>query len=123
MWWLVPYRSQGMLTQGLAPDPKCKLKISSFYTRSHPLDCFICAKDIIILVLLLQMMGGWEGFAVFHFCYGLVWGTVGWYYVSNIFSSVFVLLLIILSWLVYDNYVCFVCFFLFFAFFDSGPIN
>ena len=30
-----------MLTQGPAPDPKCKLKISSFLTLPHPLDCLI----------------------------------------------------------------------------------
>ena len=47
-----------MLTQKPAPDPKCKLNILSFFIRPHPLDCFICDKDIMIIVLLLQMMGG-----------------------------------------------------------------
>ena len=50
-----------MLTQGRTPDPKCKLNISSFLTLRHPLDCLTFAKDIMIIVLLLQMMGGWEG--------------------------------------------------------------
>ena len=36
-----------MLTQGPAPDPKCKLNISSFFTLPYPLDCLICAKDMI----------------------------------------------------------------------------
>lgn len=30
--WLVSCRRQGILTQGLAPNPKCKLNISSFLT-------------------------------------------------------------------------------------------
>ena len=34
------------------PDPKCKLNISSFLTLSHPLDCLICAKNIMVIVLL-----------------------------------------------------------------------
>ena len=47
-----------MLTQEPAPDPKYKLNISLSFTFSHPLDCLICAKDIMIVVLLLlQMMG------------------------------------------------------------------
>ena len=39
-----------MLTQGLVPDPNCKLNISSFPTLLHVLDCLICAKNIIIIV-------------------------------------------------------------------------
>ena len=50
-------RMRGILTQGPAPDPKCKLNISSFLTLPHPLHCLICAKNIMIIVLLLQMMG------------------------------------------------------------------
>ena len=55
----------GMLAQGPAPDPKCKLNISSFLTLPHPSDCLICANDIMIIVLLLQIMGGWEGWRWF----------------------------------------------------------
>ena len=47
-----------MLTQGCASDLKCKLNNSSFLTLLHPLDCLICAKDIMNIVLLLQMMQG-----------------------------------------------------------------
>ena len=38
-------------------DPKCELNITSFLTLPHPLHCPICAKDIMVIVLLLQVMG------------------------------------------------------------------
>ena len=44
-----------MLNQGPAPDRKCKLNISSFLTLPYPLDCLICAKDIMIIVFLQHM--------------------------------------------------------------------
>ena len=50
-----------MVTRELAPDPKCKLNISSCFTLPYPLDCFICAKDLMLIMLLLHMIGGWEG--------------------------------------------------------------
>ena len=46
-----------MLTQGPARDPKCELNITSFLTLPHPLPCPICAKDIIVTVFSLQVMG------------------------------------------------------------------
>ena len=63
--WLVSCRGQGMLTQGPAPDSSCELNIA-FLALPHPLHCPICAKGIMVTVLLLQVMGGWEG-----------WGGVG----------------------------------------------
>ena len=36
-----------------APDPKCKLNISSFLTLSHLLDCLICTRNSVSIVLLL----------------------------------------------------------------------
>ena len=45
-----------MLTQGPAPDPKCEL-------NSHH---STCARDVMIILLLLQVMGGWEGWGVVH---------------------------------------------------------
>ena len=45
-----------MLTQQPTPDPKCKLIISSFIALTHLLDCPICTRNAI--VLLLQMMAG-----------------------------------------------------------------
>ena len=44
--WLVSCSRQGTLTQGPVPDSKCKLNISLFLTFLHPLDCRICAKNI-----------------------------------------------------------------------------
>ena len=58
--WLVSCKMKGMLTQRPVPDPKCKLNIPSFLTLPHPLDCLICAKDIMITVLLLQMLRDWK---------------------------------------------------------------
>ena len=49
---------QEMLTRGPAPDPKYEFNITSFLTLSHPLHCPIGAKDILVTVLLLQVMGG-----------------------------------------------------------------
>ena len=48
-----------MLTQWPAPDPKCKLNIS-FLTLPHLPDCVICTRNSMSIVLLLQMVGGWD---------------------------------------------------------------
>ena len=58
---LVSYGRLGMLTRGPGPDPKCGFNITSFLTLPHPLYCPICAKDVMVTVLLLQAMGGWVG--------------------------------------------------------------
>ena len=57
-----------MLTQGLAPDPKCELNTTLFLAFPHPLHCVVCAKDIMIIVLLLQVMGKQEGSGVVYLC-------------------------------------------------------
>ena len=49
-----------MLTEGPAPDPKCKLIIASFLTLSHLLDCLICVRNAMSIVFLLQMIGVWD---------------------------------------------------------------
>ena len=49
-----------MLTQGPTPHPKCKLNIASFLTLPHLLDCLICTRNSVSIVLLLRMMGGWD---------------------------------------------------------------
>ena len=49
-----------MLTQGPATDPKCKLNTSSFLTLPHLSDCLICTRNSVSIVLLLQMVGGWN---------------------------------------------------------------
>ena len=49
-----------MLTPVPTPDPKYKLIMSSFFTLSHLLDCLICPRNAMSIVLLLQVMGGWH---------------------------------------------------------------
>ena len=49
-----------MLTQGPPPYPKCKCNISSFLTFPHLSDYLIGAMEIMIVVVLLEMMWGWE---------------------------------------------------------------
>ena len=93
-------REQGILTKGPAPYPKCKLYISSFLTLPHPLECLICAKDIMIIALLLQIMGGWEGWGREgggSFMLEVGWGTGVGYHIFSIFCSAIVRLLIVLS--------------------------
>ena len=66
-----------MLTQGPAPDPKCKLSILSFLTLPHLLDRLICARNVLSIVLLLQIMGdgiGGDG----SFILGFGWGHTQW---------------------------------------------
>ena len=65
--WLVSCRRQRVLIEGPVPNLKCELKIT-FVTLSHPLHCPICAKDIMVTVLLLQVMEGWGGWEVVHLC-------------------------------------------------------
>ena len=65
--WLLSCSRQGILTQGPAQDTKCELNITSFLTFPDPLHCPICAKDILVTVLLLQVMGGWVGWGVVHY--------------------------------------------------------
>ena len=59
--WLVSCRRQGMVTQGPAPDPKCKSTISSFFALPYLLDCLVCTRNAMPIVLLLQIMGGGIG--------------------------------------------------------------
>ena len=46
-------------------DPKCELNITSILTLPYLLHCPICAKNIMVTVLLLQEMGGWVGWGWF----------------------------------------------------------
>ena len=111
-----------MLTQGPAPDPKCDLNITPFFTLPHRLHCPISAKHIMVIVLLLQVMG--YGKVGRWLIYLRVWvgGQGVGYYIFSIFCFLFVLLLMVLLWLVYDSGLClFHC--SFFGFFVSGPFN
>ena len=49
-----------MLTQGAAPDPKCKLNISSSLTLPHLSDYLICTSNSMSIALLLQMVRRWD---------------------------------------------------------------
>ena len=109
-----------MKTQGPPPHPKCKCNISSFFTFPHLSSCLICVKEIMINVVLLQMMGGWEGLGVAHSCLRFGQGKRGWVPYFYTFC-LFFLLLIALSSLVHDSCCVFLCFF--FAFFVSAPFN
>ena len=60
-----------MLTQAPAPDPKCKLIISSFLTIPHLLDCLICTRNAMFIVL-LQVMRGLDRWGVVNLYYGVV---------------------------------------------------
>ena len=77
----------GMLTQGPAPDPKCKLNISSFLTLPHLSGCLICTRNSMFIVLVLQMMG--DGIGRWWLIYNRVWegGTGGGYHLVVFFIS------------------------------------
>ena len=125
--WLVSCRMQGMLTQGLTPDPKCKLNISSFLTLPHLSHCLICTRNSMLIVLLLQMVGRWDRWGVVDLEQGVGGETGSGYYlvvfvvvVFVIFSLVLLffvlscLLSLCLKWLEHDG-SC-VCFFVFYFF-------
>ena len=119
--WLVPWRRQVILTQGPAPDPKGEFNITSFLTLPHPLYCPICARNIMVTVLLLQMMGEWEGWGGGSFMLGFGWGDRGW--ISYFFHFLFCFYAVVnCSFMVCTWLLClFHC--SFFAFFVSGPFN
>ena len=50
-----------MLTQVPTSDPECKSMISMFLTLPHLLYCFICTRNAMSIILLLQMMRGGIG--------------------------------------------------------------
>ena len=66
-----------MLTPGHTPDSKCKLTISSFLTLTHVLDCDICTRNTMSIILLLLMMkdGKGEGWLIYIFILGCGRGT------------------------------------------------
>ena len=118
--WLVSCRRQGMLTQGPTPDPKCKVDIS-FLTLPHLLDCLICTRNSITIVLLLQMMGAMGYVGSGWFITRCRRGDKEWV-LSCSFVFVFVLCSVMSSvrffkWLVHDS--CCVCFFIFYFFSSS----
>ena len=120
--WLVSCRRQGMLTQGPAPDPKCKLNISSFLTLPHLLDCFVCTWNSVSIVLLLWMMGDWIGGGGW-FMSGCGWGDRGWVLSDSFFIFIFFFGTFVFwslksclsfKWVEHDS--CCACFFVYYLF-------
>ena len=116
---LVSCRSQGMLTQGPAPDPKCKLEISSFLTLTLLLDCLICTRNFRPVVLLLWMMGGWDRWRVVDSYQGESGATGGGYYLIVFFFICafvfwFLMCCFFFKWIQDDS--CCVCFFVCYLF-------
>ena len=66
-----------MLIQGPAPDPKRKWNISSFPTLPHLLDCLICTRNPLSIVL-LGMIGGWDRSRGGSFISECMWWDKGW---------------------------------------------
>ena len=64
------------MTQGPAPNPKCKLIISPFFTLPHLLDCLIFTKYAMSIVLLLQLNGGWARLGGSWFIFAFGWGDI-----------------------------------------------
>ena len=77
-----------MLTQGPAPDRKCKLIISSFVTLSHLLDCLICTRNAMLVILLLRTMGRWDKWGWLIFIRVWVVGQVEGIILQFLFSLV-----------------------------------
>ena len=48
-----------MLAESPAPDPKGKLIIFTFLTLPYLSDCLICTRNVMAILLLLQMMRRW----------------------------------------------------------------
>ena len=121
-----------MLTQGLTPGPKCKLNISSFLILPYLLDCLICTRNFVSIVLLLWMMRGggreWiDGGWLIHI---RVWVGVGgreWVLSHSLFfyffyAFVFWSLMSCLSfkWVEHDS--CCACFFVYYLF-SLSPVR
>ena len=118
--WLVSCRRQGMLTQGLTPDPKFKLNISSFLTLPHVLDCLNCTRNSVSIILLLWMMG--DGIGGGWLIYIRVWvggqgvGIISEFFAFFICAFVFWSLMscLLSKWVEHDS--CCVCFFVHYLF-------
>ena len=127
--WLASCRRQGILTQGPTPDLKCKLIISPFLSLPHLLDCLICTRNAMSIILLLQLMG--DGLGGEWLIYIRVWvGNRGWvssYSFFSVFLYVFVfccLMFSVPSFRLLEHDGCCVCFFVFTLFsFSLVPLS
>ena len=76
---------------------KCNLNILSYLTLPDPLDYLICAKDIMIIVLLLQMLRERRKVEAGSFVLGFRLGDRGWVSHFYYFLFCFCVILIFLS--------------------------
>ena len=109
-----------LTTEVPAPDPKCKLNILSFLSLPYLSDCFICNKETLIIVLLLQIMGNWKigGWFIHVRVY------MGRQRVCTIFLELLFCFCVVIncSWRIkHDS--CWLFLYFCFAFFFSGPFN
>ena len=102
-------RRQEMLTQGPAPGSKCKLNISSFFSLPNLLDCLICTRNSVSIVLLLWTIGvGVDSYQ------GVSRGSVGGYYLIVCFFTCAFVFCCLMTWVQHDS--CCVCFFVYYLF-------
>ena len=97
--------------------------IWSFLTLPHLLDCLICTRNSVSIVLLLWMMGGWDRWGVVDSYQGVGGGTGGGYYLIVFFICAFVfwslMSCLFFKWVEHDS--CCVCFFVYY-FFSLSPV-
>ena len=116
-----------MLSHNPSPNFKCKFNILLFLTLPHRVDCLICAKDIMNIVLLIMIIVklwlDWKR-GIGWFMLQLGTRDKGWVsylfwvsYYTDTFCSDFVMLFNVLSWLVHEGYC--ICFFVSFLIFDG----
>ena len=89
--WLVSCRRQGP-----ALDPKCKFIISSFLAFPHLLDCPNCKRNVMSIVLLIQIMEGMGQVGMVDLYEDVGWGTGSGYHLI-VFVFFLVLLYFVLS--------------------------
>ena len=70
---------QRILTQGPAPDPGCKSNISSFLTFPLLLQWFICTRNSMLIVVIIND-GGWDRWWSGWLISGVIGGTGDEYY-------------------------------------------
>ena len=87
----------GDAESGPAADPKCRLIMSSFLTLPDLLDCLICTRNAMSIVLLLQVMGEWDRWGLIDLYEGVVGGTGGGHNLICFFLGFCILLLLVLS--------------------------
>ena len=113
---------RGCWLKGPNQIPSVKLNISSFFTLSQLLDCLICTRNSVSIVLLLWMIGGWHRLGgVVDSYQGVGGGRGGEYYLIVFFFFLIMLLYFVLScpvsffkWVKHDR--CCICFFVYYFF-------